>query len=128
MGKPGDWMVHMFGQAVGAYTDATHGMTLAAVSIPYYKHILQDGLPKFKRYALNVWNVDPTGKTDEEIALAGLDAMADYMREIGVVMNLTELGVTPDMIEGIADATFILKGGYKVLTRDEVVAVLKASL
>ena len=85
-------------------------------------------MPKFKRYALNVWNVDPTGKTDEEIALAGLDAMADYMREIGVVMNLTELGVTPDMIEGIADATFILKGGYKVLTRDEVVAVLKASL
>lgn len=128
MGKPGDWIVHMLGQAVGAYTDATHGMTLAAVSIPYYKHILQDGLPKFKRYALNVWNVDPTGKTDEEIALAGLDAMADYMREIGVVMNLTELGVTPDMIEGIADATFILKGGYKVLTRDEVVAVLKASL
>ena len=32
------------------------------------------------------------------------------------------------MIEGIADATFILKGGYKVLTRDEVVAILKASL
>ena len=50
------------------------------------------------------------------------------MLEIGVVMNLTELGVTPDMIEGNADATFILKGGYKVLTRDEVVAVLKASL
>ena len=42
MGKSGDWMVHMLGQAVGAYTDATHGMTLAAVSIPYYKHILQD--------------------------------------------------------------------------------------
>lgn len=128
MGKPGDWMVHMLGQAVGAYTDATHGMTLAAVSLPYYKHILKEGLPKFKRYAMNVWNVDPTGKSDEEVALAGLDAMEAYMKEIGVVMNLTDLGATPDMIEGIADATFILEGGYKKLTRDEVVDVLRASL
>lgn len=74
-GKSTDWMVHMLGQSVGAYTDATHGMTLAAVSIPYYKFIMPYGLAKFKRYAINVWNVSPDGKTDEEIANEGLSCM-----------------------------------------------------
>ena len=127
-GKSQDWMVHMLGQAVGAYTDATHGMTLAAVSLPYYKLIMPYGLQKFKRFAVNVWQVDDKGKSDEEIANDGLKAMENWMRKIGVAMKISELGATDEMIEGIADATFILQGGYKVLTRDEVVKVLKESL
>lgn len=127
-GKATDWMVHMIGQSVGAYTDATHGMTLAAVSMAYYHHIMEAGLPKFKRYAINVWNVNPEGKTDLEIANAGLDAMEAWMNEIGLVMNLTDLGVKEDMLEGIADGTFINQGGYKVLTYDEIVEILKESM
>ena len=127
-GKSTDWMVHMLGQAAGGFTDATHGMTLAAVSSPYYRHILPYGLKKFKRFAVEVWGVDTAGKTDEEIANAGLSAMESWMRKIGVSMNLTELGATEDMIEGIADATFILDGGYKVLDRAEVVQILKESM
>lgn len=61
-GKSTDWMVHMLGQAVGAYTNATHGMTLAAVSLPYYRYILPYGLPKFKRFAQNVFGVNAEGK------------------------------------------------------------------
>ena len=127
-GKSEDWMVHMLGQAVGAYTDATHGMTLAAVSLPYYKYIMQYGLPKFVRFAENVWDVDPSGKSDEETALEGLAKMEAWMKELGLVMNLTELGANEEMVEGIADATIILDGGYKVLGRDEVVKILKESL
>ena len=126
-GKTTDWMVHMLGQSVGAYTDATHGMTLSAVSLPYYRYIMPYGLPKFVRFAKEVWDIDPEGKTDEEIAEAGLEAMESWMKKLGVAMNLREIGATEDMIEGIADGTFILDGGYKVLTRDEVVEILKAS-
>ena len=61
----------------------------------------------------------------EEVANASLAAMEDWMKKIGVAMSLSELGATEDMIEGIADGTFILEGGYKVLTRDEVVKILK---
>ena len=128
MGKTTDWEVHMLGHAVGAYTNATHGMTLAAVSIPYYRHILPYGLGKFRRFAVNVWGVDEKGKTDEEIALEGLGKMEEWMKGIGLVMNITELGATPDMIEGIADSTLVMKGGYKALTRDEIVDILKKSL
>ena len=127
-GKTTDWMVHMLGQAVGAITDATHGMTLAAVSLPYYRTIMPHGMKKFVRFATEVWGVCPDGKTDEEVANEGLLAMENWMKKLGVAMNLSELGVTEDMIEAIADATIILDGGYKVFTRDDVVEVLKKSL
>ncbi len=128
MGKSTDWMVHMIGQSVGAYTDATHGMTLAAVSLPYYRYIMPYGLPKFKRFAINVWNVNPEGKSDKGIAAEGLNTMENWMKEIGLMMNISDLGVTDYMIEGIADGTFIMDGGYKALTRDEVVEILKSSM
>lgn len=127
-GKTTDWMVHMIGQSVGAYTNATHGMTLAAVSLPYYRHILPYSVQKFKRFAINVWGVDTIGKTDEQIAKEGLQAMESWMRELGLVMNISELGATEDMLEGIADGTLIMSGGYRVLGRDEVVAILKESM
>ena len=127
-GKSTDWMVHMLGQAVGAYTNATHGMTLAAVSLPYYRHILPYGTAKFARYAVNVWRVDPHDKTDRAVAEEGLARMEAWMRKLGLVMNLTELGATPDMIDGIASATFVMDGGYKVLTEAEIKEILRASL
>lgn len=127
-GKTADWMVHMLGQAAGAYTDATHGMTLSAVSLPYYRHIMPYGLQKFKRFATEIWGVNSEGKTDEEIANAGLLEMELWMKKIGVAMRLSELGATEDMIEGIADATIILDGGYKVLDRAEIIQILNESL
>lgn len=127
-GKSTDWMVHMIGQSIGAYTDATHGMTLAAISMAYYRHIMPYGLTKFRRYAINVWNVNPEGKTDEEIANEGLNAMEAWMKEIGLVMNITDLGVTEEMLEGIADGSFILTGGYKELSHEEIVKILKESM
>lgn len=128
MGKTTDWEVHMIGHAVGAATNATHGMTLSAVSLAYYRHIMNDGLKKFARFSVNVWNVNPEGKSDSQLADEGLKALEAWMREIGVVMNLRELGVTEDMFEGIADGTFLLEGGYRKLTREEVIEILKESM
>ena len=127
-GKTTDWEVHMIGQAVGAITDATHGMTLAAVSIPYYKHVMDGGLHKFARFAQNVWNIPAEGKSERQLAEAGLAALEAWMREIGLVMNITELGATEEMLPKIADGTFLLTGGYKVLTREEVIEILRESM
>lgn len=128
MGKTTDWEVHMLGQAVGALTDAAHGMTLSAVALPYYRLIMPYGLPKFVRFATAVWNVDPAGKTDEEVAKEGLAAMETWMREIGCVMSLGELGCDESMVEELADATLVLEGGYHTLSRDEIVRVFRESL
>lgn len=127
-GKSSDWMVHMLGQAVGGYTNATHGMTLAAVSLPYYRHILPYGLPKFKRFAENVWGVQAVGKTDEQVAQEGLACMEAWMKEIGVAMSIRELGADETMLDELADATMILDGGYKKLGRQEIIEIFRESL
>ena len=127
-GKATDWMVHMIGQSVGAYTDATHGMTLSAVSLPYYRHILPYGVHQFKKFAVNVWAVRPEGKSDQEIGLEGLAAMEAWMKEIGLVMHLADLGVTEDMLEGIAQGSFVMDSGYKVLEHQEILDILKQSM
>ena len=127
-GKSTDWEVHMIGQAVGAHTDATHGMTLSAVSMAYYRHIMPYGLKKFVRFATNVWGVTAAGKTDETIANEGLEAMEAWMRRIGLVMNLSNLGVKENMFDGIVKSTLIMEGGYKVLSPEEVKEILEESM
>lgn len=119
-GKSADWMVHMLGQAVGACTDATHGMTLSAVSLPYYRYIMPYGLAKFVRFAKNVWDIETSDKTDQEIALAGLEAMEQWMHELGLVMNITDLGANKDMLDDLVNGTLINAGGYRRLSKDEV--------
>ena len=127
-GKSTDWMVHMLGQSVGACSNATHGMTLSAVSMPYYRFIMPYGVKKFARFAVNVWGIQAEGKTDIQMAKEGLDAMEAWMKELGLAMNLPEVGVTPDMIEDIVNGTLIMEGGYKVLSKEDVRAVLNKAM
>ncbi len=127
-GKGGDWEVHQIGHAIGLVTDATHGMTLASVSLPYYRHVMHDGLHQFVRFAKNVWGVRPEGKSDELVAIEGLKNLEEWMQEIGVVMHSRELGVTEENLNQVADAVLILPVGYRTLTRNEVVAILRESM
>ena len=127
-GKSQDWMVHMIGQAIGAYTDATHGMTLSGVSEAYYRHIMKYALKRFARFAQVVWEIPTEGKSDEQLATEGIDALAAWIKEIGAASEITSLGVNEDMLDGIADATIILTGGYETLNHDEIVEILRKSL
>ena len=124
LSKTQDWEVHMIEHQLGAYTNCTHGMGLAAISLPYYRYIYQFGLDKFVRFAKQVWCVDETGKTKEEVALEGIDAMERFVKECGIVTSLKELGATEEMLPLIANSTVLL-GGYKVLTTEEVLEILK---
>lgn len=127
-GKSTDWMVHMLGQAVGGVTNATHGMTLSAVSLPYYRFIMSNGLDKFKRFAVNVWDISASGKSDIEIATEGLAAMENWMKELGVSMKISDFGVTDEMIDEIADKVLIMNGGYKIPSKEEIVQILRESM
>lgn len=126
--KKQDWEVHMIGHSVGAQTHAPHGFTLAAVSLPYYHLVMKYGLPKFKRFAENVWNVSPAGKSDQQVAEEGLDALKTWMQEIGLPLSIKDFGATEDTIPGIVKGTIIADVGYHELTKDELVEILKESL
>lgn len=128
-GKTEDWMVHMIGHAIGAYTHATHGMTLSGVSVAYYRYVMKYGLHRFVRFAKVVWEIPTEGKTDEEIATAGIDALAAWISEIGAATDISSLGVTNDMIEDIANATIEIPNvGYHTLTHQDIVNILEASM
>lgn len=94
MGKKCDFECHNVEHQLGAYTDCNHGCGLSVLYPVYYRHIYRDGLPKFVRFAENVWGVSREGKTDEELAKAGVEALADFIKEIGLPITLKELGVT----------------------------------
>lgn len=127
VGKEQDWEVHMMEHQVGAFTDCAHGMGLAAISLPYYRYIFKFGLDKFARFAEEVWKIDISGKTKEQIALEGIDKMEAFMKECGIVTSLKELGVTEEMLPLIAEST-IPGGGYKVLDAKEILQILKNAM
>jgi len=122
--KTQDWEVHMIEHQLGALTDCAHGMGLCAISMPYYRFIYKFGLDKFVRFAKEIWGVDDTGKTKEQVALEGIDCMEKFAKECGMVTTLKELGATPDILPKIAN-TCILGGGYHKVTPEEVLEILK---
>jgi alcohol dehydrogenase YqhD (iron-dependent ADH family) len=122
--KTQDWEVHMIEHQLGAFTDCAHGMGLCAISMPYYRYIYKFGLHKFVRFAKEIWRVDATGKTDEQVALEGIDCMEKFAKECGMVTTLKELGATKEMLPAIANSC-ILGGGYKKVTHEEILEILK---
>ncbi len=126
-GKDQDWMVHMIGQSIGGVTNATHGMTLSSISIPYYSYIMPYGLKQFVKFARNVWDVRDE-LDDISIAKKGLELMKEWMEEIGLVMHIGELGVKENMFDQIISGTFISDTGYKKLDKEEILEILKESM
>ena len=122
--KTQDWEVHMIEHQLGAYTDCAHGIGLAIISPAYYRHIFRDGLHKFVRYAKHIWGVEDHGQGDEAIAQEGINRLEAFIHELGIPATLREVGATEEMLPLIANST-ALGGGYKQLTQEDVLTILK---
>ena len=125
MGKKCDFQCHNMEHQLGAYTDCNHGCGLAVIHPVYYRHIYREGLPKFVRFAENVWDIARDGKTDEELALAGIQALADFIKEIGLPATLRELGADKAQLKEIADSCGISQGSYKLMTHEEILEIFQ---
>lgn len=121
LGKEGDFQCHNMEHQLGAYTDCNHGFGLAVLQPVYYRHIYKDGLSKFARFAENVWEIPRDGRSDEALALAGLDALEDFIREIGLPTTLRDLGIADKaMLKEIAGSCGISAGSYRRMTHEEI--------
>lgn len=126
LGKQMDFECHQMEHQLGAYTDCNHGAGLAVLHPVYYRHIYKDGLKKFKQFAINVWHVSAEGKTDEEIALAGIEALEDFIVEIGLPVTLQDLGVNESTdLKAIADSCNLAPGSYKKMTHEEILEIFR---
>ena len=126
LGKKTDFECHQMEHQLGAYTDCNHGAGLAVLHPVYYRHIYRSGIAKFKKFAVNVWGIPADGKSDEEIAGAGVEALADFIKEIGMPATLQELGIdeTVDLKE-IADSCAVVPGSYKKMTHEEILEIFQ---
>lgn len=129
MGKSTDFECHMMEHQLGAYTNCNHGEGLSVLHPVYYRHIYKDGLNKFSQFAVNVWEISPDGKTKEQLALAGIDALAAFIREIGMPTALHEIGIDESCdLKKIADSCEINRGGYRELTHAEILDIFRECL
>lgn len=129
LGKRTDFQCHMMEHQLGAYTDCNHGAGLAVLHPVYYRHICEAGQDKFARFATAVWGISADGKTQLELARAGVEALADFIREIGLPTTLKELGVDESMdLKEIADSCPIVAGSYKKMTHEEILEIFRECL
>lgn len=126
IGKATDFQAHMIEHQLGAYTDCNHGCGLAVIHPVLYRHIYTGAVERFAHFAEAVWGVSGEGKTREEAALAGIQALADFIKEIGLPTNFGELGIEPEegMLRAVAETSNIQAGCCKKLTRDEIFEIL----
>ncbi len=127
-GKETDWASHCIEHPISALFDVAHGAGLAVVHPAYLDYICLDALPRLRRLAVNVWGVDPQGKTDEQVAREGIRATRDFFHELGAPVTLAELKVPESAIGQIADLTDLGSFGYRQLTREDVVSILRSAL
>lgn len=126
LGKQTDFEAHMIEHQMGAYTDCSHGGGLAVIHPTYYRHICKNGQKKFAQFAVNVWGISAEGKTEEELAFAGIDALEAFIRKIGLPGTLKELGFTDkSLLKTIADSCEINRGGYRALSKEEILEILE---
>ena len=124
MGKKCDFECHNMEHQLGAYTNCNHGAGLAVIHPILYRHIYKSGAARFARFAQNVWGIAPKS-SDEETALAGIDALAAFIKEIGLPTTFAELGIPADTnFRAIADSTNVTAGCCKKLSHDEIYGIL----
>ena len=125
LSKTQDWNVHGIEHQVGAYTDCPHGIGLAIVSLPYYRHICKAGQKKFARLATTVFGISEQGKSEEELAALAIDAIESFIDVLGIPKKLRDIGATEDMLPKIAYSVSPEGGGYKKITNEEILEILK---
>lgn len=124
IGKQTDFQAHQIEHQLGAYTDCNHGQGLAVIHPVLYRHICGSGAERFARFARNVWGLSDR-ETAAETALAGVEALAEFIREIGLPTTFKDMGI-PESTDyrAIADSTNITAGCCKRLTHDEIYEIL----
>jgi len=125
-----DWATHGIEHEVSAIYDIPHGAGLAIIFPNWMKYVYKERIGKFVQYAVRVWQVDPAGRSDEEIALAGIEATREYFTRIGAPATLGQLGIGDEDLERMAEEAtrFGPIGTFKSLSQDDVLNILKLCL
>ncbi|MDO5532782.1 iron-containing alcohol dehydrogenase [Sutterella sp.] len=129
---PSPWPCHGIEHEISAFTDITHGAGLAIITPHWMRYSLTEATaPRFAQYGVNVWGLDPKGDVMEN-ARKAIDCTAEFFVSIGLPAKLSDLGVTDEHFEEMADHLlthwYPFDGALRPLDRDGILAILRASL
>ena len=126
IGKVTDFQAHQIEHQLGAYTDCNHGQGLSVIHPVLYRHIYGNSIDKFAGFASNVWQIPSEGKTQQELAEEGIEALADFIHEIGMPSTFTEMGIKDKtVLKKVADTCNLTAGCCKKLSREEILEILE---
>lgn len=129
LGKAQDWMSHQIEHALSAFYDIPHGAGLAIVHPMLLKYIYKDHLERFVRFATHIWGLKPEDYTsDEELALAGIEALRNYFKSIGAPTTLGEVNIPKEALPAIAESSNRYPTSYTNFTTEDILAIYESSL
>jgi len=130
VGVQQDWASHEIEHAISAVYDIAHGAGLSIVFPNWMKYVHRSRVDRFVQYAVRVWEIDPSGKSDEEIALAGIQATRDFFTRIGAPATLGDVGIGWEKLDVMAEdaVRFGPIGSFRRLEKDDVKAILEMAL
>lgn len=132
MGMGGDWATHNIEHAVSAIYDIPHGGGLAILFPNWMKYAVEKGvgISRFVQLATRVFNVDPMGKSDFDVALEGIERLRAFWTSIGAPARLADYDIDDANLDIMAEKTMFNGpfGSFHTLEKDNVKDILRMSL
>ena len=102
VGREQDWASHQISHELAARYDCAHGASLAVIFPAWMKYTYKHDTARFVRFATVVWGVQREGRSDEEVALAGIAAMEAFFTSLGMPHTLADVGGREEDIPALA--------------------------
>lgn len=129
LGKEQDWNSHQIEHALSGIYDIAHGAGLAIVFPNWMKYVYKNSINKFKKYAVNIWNVDTKNKTEEEIALEGINKTKEYFSRVGAPVTLSEVNIPESDIDKIVETVILTgEGSYLKINKEDIKNILISAI
>ncbi|MDD5802601.1 MAG: iron-containing alcohol dehydrogenase [Solobacterium sp.] len=131
--KSKTWTMHPIEHEISAFYDITHGLGLAILMPRYLRHIIDEkSLPRFRRLAVKSFGLDGS-LSDKELALGVIKQIEDFaFNKLELESKLSNLGIDDthfeEMASRLANDNGYFTAGYRKLSKDEIVAILKECL
>ncbi|MGE4571311.1 MAG: iron-containing alcohol dehydrogenase [Candidatus Izemoplasmatales bacterium] len=123
VGRNEDWASHRLEHELSALYDVTHGAGLAVIYPAYMKYTIDVDVQRYKRFAMKVFGVESTNKTDKEVALEGISKLEEFYQSIGMPTRFEGINAKKEdidfLVEKLEENVGQEFGHYQVLNLED---------
>lgn len=131
VGRVQDWASHDMEHELSAVYDCAHGAGLAVVFPAWMTYTMHHDVMRFAQLASRVWGCPMDFADPEATAKAGIEALRQFLRSIGMPGSFAELGAKEEDIEKMAHTACYGNGrdghigGFVPLGEEDVKAIYR---